>query len=735
MNASRIGHLKAAGALALAAGAPQALGQSSAAVDYHKVIISTDAGQTGWNGVFTRMSAPAMNESGDLAFEGNTNAVGGGRGVWFGDFDGLAYTVSKIAQEGDSFQRSVPGFVEFESDPDNPPPEPPFVPVTITVDVPSFASTTEGAVGISLPIIDNTGQVAFVSSIDSPAPGQGEAVLWRTDAAQSPLLIAGAPYRKVPSNSDDQRHYVQGWFNVDPAIDLNQDYRFKSHVALARGGDGTVAWYSNLDTIDPVDSSDLPPFTPDQGGVEREGGIFSSQQAVDLQDIVRYQDNVPGFLGVLYGKLDGDTRNWFGSPVLNSQGDAAFIATASDGRSVLTAFDRDELGMATARRLIAIDGDALPGTDPASDSFVTSAPVINQTGAVAFRASNVSPALDLHYGIWAEDASLTLSRVIFTTDPVPDFPSAQWTLFGDPVLNEDFEKTFVGRHQREVNGQQVTVEGVYRASTTNIIERVAESGRLAPPVPNTDLFGRNVGVFESFADPLMNDTGNVAFLAGVDITDATLQTNLDGLAIEPEFIEKEGIFFQDNNGDLRTIVASGMTVDDLLGNGDQRVIVDLVFSSDFSRIDQVTTPVREGNGSGHQDGRRTAVTNAVVDAPNQHTALAALTAVLATPGDPDPGNFDQGVFVADMRVTTSTTGGGGECDNCLECTTPDCPFNGLLLGSGPDFDQSGTVDDTDVELMMMAWGYTKGRFDLNKDGVVEVQDLEILMRDFGKTVK
>jgi len=86
--------------------------------------------------------------------------------------------------------------------------------------------------------------------------------------------------------------------------------------------------------------------------------------------------------------------------------------------------------------------------------------------------------------------------------------------------------------------------------------------------------------------------------------------------------------------------------------------------------------------------------------------------------------------IGDARET-----GGGECDNCLESSTPDRPLNDMLLGDGPDFDQSGTVDDTDVELMMMAWGYTKGRFDLNKDGVVEVQDLEILMRDYGKTVK
>jgi len=80
-------------------------------------------------------------------------------------------------------------------------------------------------------------------------------------------------------------------------------------------------------------------------------------------------------------------------------------------------------------------------------------------------------------------------------------------------------------------------------------------------------------------------------------------------------------------------------------------------------------------------------------------------------------------------------GSGGECENCLECIVIDCPFGGMLLGLGPDFDQSGLVDDTDLELMMMAMGLTKGRFDMNKDGVVGEKDLVMLLDNYGKTVQ
>jgi len=80
-------------------------------------------------------------------------------------------------------------------------------------------------------------------------------------------------------------------------------------------------------------------------------------------------------------------------------------------------------------------------------------------------------------------------------------------------------------------------------------------------------------------------------------------------------------------------------------------------------------------------------------------------------------------------------GGGGECTDCLLCVEIDCDLNGTLLGEGPDYDQNGTVDDDDVYIMMLAWDYPGGRCDLNKDGIVDILDLEILMQDYGETVK
>lgn len=78
-----------------------------------------------------------------------------------------------------------------------------------------------------------------------------------------------------------------------------------------------------------------------------------------------------------------------------------------------------------------------------------------------------------------------------------------------------------------------------------------------------------------------------------------------------------------------------------------------------------------------------------------------------------------------------TNSGGGGCNNCLCSLDPDCEFGGLMLGDGPDFDQNGVVDETDLTIMLMAWGLSGGRADLNRDGRVDSADLAILIRSWG----
>lgn len=81
-------------------------------------------------------------------------------------------------------------------------------------------------------------------------------------------------------------------------------------------------------------------------------------------------------------------------------------------------------------------------------------------------------------------------------------------------------------------------------------------------------------------------------------------------------------------------------------------------------------------------------------------------------------------------VCESGGGGGGPCTSCLECLEV-CEFAGSTIGPGPDFDQNGLIDATDLWIMMMAQGYKGGKADLNADGFVNIADIAILYSQLG----
>jgi len=76
------------------------------------------------------------------------------------------------------------------------------------------------------------------------------------------------------------------------------------------------------------------------------------------------------------------------------------------------------------------------------------------------------------------------------------------------------------------------------------------------------------------------------------------------------------------------------------------------------------------------------------------------------------------------------SGGGGGCTSCL-CSLEICTFGEMTLGSGPDYNGDGYVNGIDLELTLMAMGYTTGRCDLNSDGIVDSQDVAIIMANWG----
>jgi len=106
-------------------------------------------------------------------------------------------------------------------------------------------------------------------------------------------------------------------------------------------------------------------------------------------------------------------------------------------------------------------------------------------------------------------------------------------------------------------------------------------------------------------------------------------------------------------------------------------------------------------------------------------------------GDTVPDMFDNCINIANTdQVDADNDGQGNACESgcasCLCSTDPNCGFGALTLNEGPDYDSNGWVDETDLELTLLAQGYEGGRCDLNGDGMVDSQDVDIILNCWGE---
>lgn len=57
-----------------------------------------------------------------------------------------------------------------------------------------------------------------------------------------------------------------------------------------------------------------------------------------------------------------------------------------------------------------------------------------------------------------------------------------------------------------------------------------------------------------------------------------------------------------------------------------------------------------------------------------------------------------------------------------------------MIGSGPDYDGDGYVASFDMLVMLEAIGSPGGKGDLNKDGVVDISDMEVFLKYYGQAM-
>jgi len=580
------------------------------------------------------------------------------------------------------------------------------------------AGASLGGSGFGRPVILDDDSVAFIAQTNATGGAGNHALVKRNGRLGALSILERAPLTAIVDNTFDNYY-----FGLDS--NLMGPLSSRSHISFPRDtNDVTVGWYAKL-------------RLPNGTGDPRRGGVFCAVSAVPgaANTLLRQNDAVPG-LGLV--KVEGSLtdKNSFNGISMNSTKITAISCETDQPRPGGGSLNKHVVIVSAQNipgmfRTVAFEGNPAPGTS-ANFSNLDFAAVINNDSNSAFRAQLDDGA----WGIWAESITgpgfddHTLELVALTGPSGISGPSGSvaWTGFSDPIIAADNSKYFTASFDYN-GGSHTGVFGVTPDNTTSYIiaSTAGGLGNTTPKQPNHQGPGGTVGQFTGFAEPFVNESGNISFLADINIFEFELLANLSD--IPAPFIDRKGVFSVDHFGELRTVVTVGMTMADIdpFAVG-PLVITDLRFESETNRIN--TPETLEGGGSGYQDGRRMPMTNAITDfGPGSDCKTVSFGFVAVVRDITNPSIPTESLIVAELIACDSGSG----CTSCLCSLDPNCIYQGLLLSSGPDFDDNGVVDTVDLLIANDALGLTHGRADLTLDGIVDNNDLDYILNEWGQT--
>lgn len=194
----------------------------------------------------------------------------------------------------------------------------------------------------------------------------------------------------------------------------------------------------------------------------------------------------------------------FGPAVINGSGKVAFSGTLAAGSATFNNLGIWS-GTAGALQLIARSDSQAPGTPTGIRFSAFDDPVLSDSGALAFFANvaNAAPSQDsgIWYGPTAAQLQL-LARRGFSAPGTGNGP--QFDVFGDPVINNAGVVCFASTLQGS-GATSLSSNGIW-AGTPGSLSLVVRAGQAAPGLAS----GVN---FLSFGPPVLNDSGQVAFVA------------------------------------------------------------------------------------------------------------------------------------------------------------------------------------------------------------------------------
>lgn len=357
----------------------------------------------------------------------------------------------------------------------------------------------------SAPVLNDVGQVAFISYLTGTAGG----------------------------NSDNEGTYVGD--GIGGPVQIVREGQ------AAPNGDGTFFRFYGIPGLNNAGQVVFSGVLNGTNSGSDEEGIFLGDGITGLSQMARDGQAAPGGSGQLAFLLPEAT-----APALNDAGQVAFLAfirpQRGDGTDNAGVFFNDGL---TGLTNVARVGDPAPDNNGEFRAFTR--PALNNAGQAAFRGNlmNTSGTAYTGVGVFRDDGVAGLTRIARAGAAAPD-GNGTFTGFGSPALNEAGLTAFSGFLFDTTDGGSDN-SGIFLGDGLTGLTQIAREGQAAP-----DLNGSFGGLTDIFRAISLNNAGQVSFLAELS---GTAGGNSDDT----------GIFLGDAISGLTQVAREGQAAPD--GNG------------------------------------------------------------------------------------------------------------------------------------------------------------------------
>ena len=459
---------------------------------------------------FHSVGAPVLNNVGEVVFSGRAGPQGAGiqetiSGIWFADAPG---NVTLLFRGGEQAPGAPIGAVFL---------------------------------GFFLPILNDRGEIAFNGLLEIGQGGVDES----NDEGQWGPGASGALALLAREGSQAEGAPIGANFSTFSFANLNSP-------GPVMNGSGEIAFLGVLQT--------------GTGGVTAQNntGIWGPNALGIPTLLAREGSQAPGApAGVVFD----DIAEFAGAPSLNDAGDIAFSArlepfiggvTGDNDRGL---WGPDDFGTLT---MLAREGSPAPGAPTGaifSSGGFGSGLVLNDSGQVAF-PGQMEPGfggvttLD-DGGVWGPDASGNLTLRVREGSQAPGTADgAVFESFHLPGFNNSGDLAFRAFLKEGAGGVDfLNSIGIWGENAAGDLALIARAWDQAPGAPDGVLF-------LDFTDPILNDNGEVAFLATL---------------VDQEGIFSEGIYFKDAHDELGLVIRTGDVLE--VNPGDLRTVRALQFGN------------------------------------------------------------------------------------------------------------------------------------------------------------